>query len=119
MLIGEQYYRVDNDIKQRKIMKKVNGYNQEETWKANNKLAHATYKNQVDEKVAYLLTKPVTFKPDDDGNGDRYVDLIKDILGKYFQYQLSRLGYEASNKGIAWLHVYINPSGDLRTMVIP
>ena len=56
MLTGEQYYRVDNDIKRRKIMKKVNGYNQEETWKANNKLAHATYKNQVDEKVAYLLS---------------------------------------------------------------
>ena len=119
MLTGEQYYRVDNDIKQRKIMKKVNGHNQEETWKANNKLAHATYKNQVDEKVAYLLTKPVTFKPEDNGNGDRYVDLLKDILGKHFQYQLSRLGYEASNKGIAWLHVYIDPGGELRTMVIP
>lgn len=119
MLTGERYYRVDNDIKDRKIVRKVNGYNHEETWKANNKLAHANYKNQVDEKIAYLLTKPVTFKPTDNESGDKYVDLVKDILGKYFQYQLSRLGYEASNKGIAWLHVYIDPDGQLKTMVIP
>lgn len=119
MLIGEQYYQVDNDIKDRKITKKVNGSVVEEAYKANNKLAHAKYKNMVDEKIAYLLSKPVTYKTDTIDNNNVYVEFVKDILGKHFQYQLSSLGYEASNKGIGWLQVYINERGELKTMVIP
>lgn len=118
MLEGERYYRVDNDIKNRRITKKVNGHQVEESWRANNKLAHAKYKNQVDEKIAYLLSKPVTYKTSEDGDSS-YADKIKDILGKYFQYQLTQLGYEASNKGIGWLQVYADVEGNLKTMVIP
>lgn len=120
MIIGDQYYQVDNDIKDRKITKKLaSGQTVEETYKANNKLAHAKYKNQVDEKIAYLLSKPVTFKTETQDKNDSYIEAVKDILGKNFQYQLSSLGYEASNKGIGWLQVYINEAGELKTMVIP
>lgn len=118
MLEGERYYQVDNDIRDRKITKKVNGHNVEESWRANNKLAHAKYKSQVDEKIAYLLSKPVAYKTSEDA-GSSYADKIKDILGKHFQYQLTRLGYEASNKGIGWLQVYVDAEGNLKTMVIP
>ena len=118
MMEGERYYRVDNDIKNRRITKKVNGHQVEESWRANNKLAHAKYKNQVDEKIAYLLSKPVTYKTSEDA-GSAYADKIKDILGKHFQYQLTQLGYEASNKGIGWLQVYFDEEGNLKTMVIP
>lgn len=118
MLEGERYYQVDNDIKDRRITKSVNGKRVEESWRANNKLAHATYKNQVDEKIAYLLSKPVTYKTSE-GAGSSYADKIKDILGKHFQYQLTQLGYEASNKGIGWLQVYVDAEGNLKTMVIP
>lgn len=114
---GEQYYKVDNDIKNRKITRKVNGHEEEESWRANNKLAHAKYKTQVDEKIAYLLSKPVTFKTDKENN--KYVELVKQTLGKRFQYQLTQLGYEASNKGIGWLQVYIDEEGDFKTMIIP
>lgn len=116
---GERYYQVDNDINCRKITKTVNGHKEEETWRANNKLAHAKYKNQVDEKIAYLLSKPVTYKAETNDTKNRYVEKIKDILGKHFQYQLSRLGYESSNKGIGWLQVYIDEEGNFKTMVIP
>lgn len=119
MLEGERYYQVDNDIKNRKITKKVNGHVEEETWKANNKLAHAKYKSQVDEKIAYLLSKPVTIKADSEDQNNRYVEKIKDVLGKHFQYQLTQLGYEASNKGCGWLQVYIDENGDFKTMMIP
>ena len=120
MLIGERYYEVENDIKNRKIKKKMaNGSMVEESYKANNKLAHGKYKMQVDEKIAYLLSKPVTYKTDLDDQNDQYVKLLKEILGKHFQYMLSSLGYEASNKGIAWLHVYVNTDGKLQMMVIP
>lgn len=115
---GEQYYQVDNDIKNRRITKKVNGKRVEERWRANNKLCHATYKNQVDEKIAYLLSKPITYKTDAKAD-PKYSDKIKEILGKHFQYQLEQLGYEASNKGIGWLQIYIDAEGNLKTMVIP
>ena len=116
---GERYYQADNDIKNRKITRKVDGHKEEETWRANNKLAHAKYKIQVDEKIAYLLTKPVTYKTDGTDKNDTYVEKVKDVLGKHFQYQLTQLGYEASNKGIGWLHVYLDTEGELKTIVIP
>ena len=119
MLEGEKYYQVDNDIKSRRMLKKINGGLEEESWKANNKLAHAKYKSQVDEKIAYLLSKPVTITSDSGDMNDRYIEKIKNILGKHFQYQLTQLGYEASNKGCGWLQVYIDQNGELKTMVIP
>ena len=119
MMEGERYYQVDNDIMDRKITKKVNGHEEEETWKANNKLAHGKYKTQVDEKVAYLLTKPVTFKTETGETEEIYSKKIKDVLGKRFQYQLTQLGYEASNKGVGWLQVYVDENGDFKTMLIP
>lgn len=119
MLCGEKYYQVDNEILSRKIIKMVNGHPVEETYKANNKLAHAKYKNMVDEKIAYLLSKPVTFKIDDNDKEKPYSKLIKNELGKHFQYQLSELGYEASNKGTGWLQVYVDEAGAFKTMVVP
>lgn len=115
MIIGEKYYEVDNDIFSRKITKRVKGQEIEETYKANNKLAHSKYKNMVDEKVAYLLARDYSLKCDDEG----YVEKVKDVLGKHFQYTLSGLGYEASNKGIAWLQVYTDLTGEFKTLIIP
>ncbi len=112
---GEQYYSVENDILNRRIIRKVDGKEVEESYKANNKLAHAKYKNQVDEKIAYLLSKPVTYK----GENEQYAEKVKTILGKHFQHQLTELGYEATNKSIGWLHPYIDETGEFKTMVIP
>lgn len=115
MLKGHQYYDVENDIKNNKHYRMTAAGLVEDLTKANNKLAHATYKNLVDEKINYLLSKEVTLKCDD----KKYVDLVKDLLGKKFQYQLSELGYESSNKGIGWLQVYIDEEGKFNTIVIP
>ncbi|AOR24960.2 phage portal protein [Clostridium taeniosporum] len=115
MITGQKYYEVENDIFNRKITKKVKGTEIEETYKANNKLAHSKYKNMVDEKVAYILSRDYSLKCDD----DFYITKVKEVLGKHFQYQLSGLGYEASNKGIAWLQAYIDEQGKFKTMIIP
>lgn len=116
MNIGEQYYSVENDIKNHENIRKVDGNQVNESYKANNRIAHAKYKNQVDEKVAYLLSKPVTYKCE---KNESYAEFVKDILGKHFQHQFTELGYDASNKGISWLHVYVDEDGDFKTMVIP
>lgn len=115
MLIGDRYYRVENDILNRKIVRKTEEGEITDYSKANNKLAHGFVKNLVDEKVAYLLTKDYSL----DCDNKKYVEKVKEVLGRYFQYKLVHLGTEASNKGIAWLHVYIDENGKFQTMVIP
>ncbi|HBI6222749.1 TPA: phage portal protein, partial [Clostridium perfringens] len=116
MLTGEQYYEVNNDIFQRKITRPTsNGGNEELKYKANNKLAHAFYKNLVDEKVNYLLGKNYTLKSDN----EEYIKKLDWTLGEEFLDILNELGYEASNKGIGWLHIFINEDSKLDYMVIP
>ncbi|MEF9952948.1 MAG: phage portal protein [Clostridium sp.] len=114
MLIGDKYYKVENDIKDRRLFRIVDGKRVEESYKANNKIAHAKYKNMVDEKINYLLAKDYSLKCDN----TNYVNSIKSTLGKHFQYQLTELGYEASNKGIGWLYVYLDDN-KFKTMVVP
>ena len=105
MTIGQKYYEVDNDILKRRITRKVKGTEIEETYKANNKLAHSKY----------LLSRDYSLSCEN----EEYVKKVKDVLGKHFQYQLSGLGYEASNKGIAWLQAYVDLEGNFKTMIIP
>lgn len=115
MITGDKYYKVDNDIFDRRITKRIDGAEIEETYKANNKLAHSKYKTMVDEKVNYLLSRDYSLTCED----EQYLENVKDALGKHFQYQLSGLGYEASNKGIGWLQAYIDENGKFKTMLVP
>lgn len=115
MSMGRQYYQVDNDILDRRITKLVDGQMVEETGKANNKLAHGKYKTHVDEKVSYLLSKPYTLKAED----ELYANKVKETLSGKFEYNLSLLGYEASNCSIGWLLPYVDEQGHFETMVVP
>lgn len=115
MVIGDRYYRCENDIYNRRIVRNTESGEVEDKSKANNKLAHGFAKNLIDEKIGYLLTKDYSLKCDN----EKYIKKVEEILGQYFQYTLTRLGYEASNKGIAWLQIYIDEQGKFGTMVIP
>lgn len=110
MKIGDKYYEVKNDILD---IKTKTG---DDKYRSDNRLAHGGYKNQVDEKISYLLSKPYSILCEEDEN---YKDRFAYLLGDDFQYKLTRLGYESSNKGIAWLHPYINQNGELKFMVVP
>lgn len=114
MIKGENYYKVENDILKRKMIRYEDEKPVEDETKTNNKLAHGFMKNLVDDKVNYLLVKPYTLNCDD----EEYLKSVKEILGKRFQKKLSQLGTEASNKGIAWLHPYISSKGEFKTMKI-
>lgn len=115
MMKGERYYRVDNDILERKMIRFENESPVEDETKTNNRLAHGFMHNLVDDKVNYLLTKPYTMTCDD----EKYLKVVEDALGKRFQKRLGQLGTETSNKGIAWLHAYIDAKGIFKTMKIP
>lgn len=115
MLTGEKYYNVENDIFDRQIVRHTESGTVTDYSKSNNKLAHGFAKSQVDEKVAYLLSKDYTL----DCDNEEYIQKVKDVLGKYFQYTLTTLGTESSNKGIAWLQVYVDGQGKFKMLFRP
>ncbi|MDD2401684.1 MAG: phage portal protein [Clostridia bacterium] len=115
MIKGEKYYRTDNDIFNRKMIRYENELPVEDETKTNNKLAHGFMHTLVEDKVNYLLSKPYTLSCED----EKYLDAVKNVLGKRFQKKLTQLGTETSNKGVAWLHVYIDGEGNFKTMKIP
>lgn len=115
MTKGENYYKVENDILNRKMYRYENERPIEDETKANNRLAHGFMHTLVDDKVNYLLLKPITLTCED----EVYLNKVQEVLGRRFQKRLSQLGNEASNKGIAWLHVYINSEGNFKMLKIP
>ncbi|MDU3349085.1 MAG: phage portal protein, partial [Clostridium sp.] len=115
MLKGEGYYKVENDILKRKMIRYEDENPVEDITKPNNRLAHGFMKNLIDDKVNYLLSKPYTMNC----KNEEYLTKVNYLLGKRFQKMLSKLGVEASNKGISWLHIYVNSKGEFKFMKVP
>lgn len=115
MLKGEAYYKVENDILSRQMIRYEDEQPVVDETKTNNKLAHGFMHEMVEDKVNYLLRKPYSLECED----AQYLKAVTNTLGKRFQKRLAQLGTESSNKGIAWLYPYINSKGDFKTMLIP
>lgn len=112
---GERYYRVENTaVKSRKMIRYENETAVVDETKPNNRLAHGFMNTLVDDKVNYLLTKPFTMSCENED----YLNKVKDLLGKTFQKYFVKLGTDASNKGISWLHPYINPDGEFKIKAV-
>lgn len=122
MLDGEAYYVVENpEIMNRKMYRyrknPATGSAERvvDSAKPNNRRAHGFMYVLVEDKVNYLLSKPFTLSCNEEG----YLQQVKKILGKAFQAnRLMRLGVDASNCGISWLHPYIDEKGKFRTMIV-
>lgn len=115
MIIGESYYENRNDINNRKRYCYVDKQKIVDITKVNNKLSHAFMKLLVDEKVGYLLGNSPGYTSLD----DNFEDKLNEILDSDFDDTLNEAGIEASNKGIAWLQVYIDDEQELKLKVIP
>lgn len=117
MLTGERYYRTRPDILYRKkyaigpdgelvVVKNV----------ANNRLANNFLKKLVDQKVGYLLSKPLTLQTENEA----YAEILTvDYFNEDFQRQLQNLGKEAIQKGRSWLHPYYDEDGQFRIKRFP
>lgn len=116
MLTGDRYYRGEHDIlsKKRTIIGD-NGKLVEVTTVANNRIAHPFMRKVVDQKIGYLLGKPMGIETDE----GRYQNLLDGIFDKNFMRLLVALGKEAIIKGIAWLHVYYDETGGFKFKRIP
>jgi len=116
MLTGQRYYVGDHDILQRKRTAiGEDGELIEVQNLSNNKLVHAFVRKLVDQKVGYLLGKPLSIQTEN----QEYLDLLNEIFDKSFLRLLKNLGKEAVNKGKAWLHVYYDEDGRLSFKKIP
>ncbi len=67
------------------------------------------YANMVDQKVNYVLGKPLTMTT----QHDVYAGLLQQVLDKSFLRKLSRAAIDAVNEGMAWIFPYYNVSGEL------
>lgn len=116
MLTGQRYYVGDTDILKRKRTVIGEGGQLEEAPNlANNKLVHNFIRKLVDQKVGYLLSKPMSIQT----KNAKYQDLLSVMFDKSFLRLLKNLGKEAINKGKAWLHIYYDEAGALSFKRIP
>lgn len=116
MQVSQRYYRGETDILARKReVVGENGELEEVTNLANNKLVHNFVRKLVDQKVGYLLSKPLSIQTDDKA----YADLLSGYFDKAALRLLQRTGKDAVSKGKGWIHVYYNEAGELSFMLIP
>ncbi|MBB6218670.1 SPP1 family phage portal protein [Anaerosolibacter carboniphilus] len=116
MLTGQKYYLGDADILQRKRMAIGEGGQLQEVENlANNKLVHNFVRKLVDQKIGYLLSKPLSIQTEN----KTYQEILTGIFDKSFMKLLKNLGKDAINKGKAWIQVYYNEEGELRFKRLP
>jgi len=110
METGERYYRNKTEIRERE-RKAVgaSGALEPVANLANNRLANAFVRKLVDQKVGYLLGKPLSIQTDN----KKYLKELNAIFDKSMLRRLQSICKEAINKGIAWMHVYYDGEGKL------
>lgn len=107
---GENYYKGKHDILTRqKLTIDPNGdlvpiYNA-----PNYKLVDNQFRGLLDQKVNYLLSKPLAF----DSDNEKYIESLSKILNGDFLRTLFLLGKDAYKFGLGWLYVYYNEEGEL------
>ncbi len=115
MIESQEYYENENKIKERQRYYWEKGHKKVDPTKPNNKMSHNWHKLLVDQKVAYLLGKPISVN----GQPDNYSEQINEYLDNDFDDELQETGKESANKGIAYWHPYIDTEGGFSYVLIP
>lgn len=115
MLVGQRYYRNESDILKREMYtyageKKVIDYDT-----TNEKVPSGMHKILVDQKIAYLSGEPMSFGIRNDD--DKQLALLQELIGERWEDTLPELIKNASNKGLEWLHPFVNENGEFDYMI--
>ncbi|SDJ76706.1 phage portal protein, SPP1 family [Paenibacillus naphthalenovorans] len=103
MVTGQKYYEGDHDIlKRKRLVIGMDGQQVEDKNLANNKLVHSIVRKLVDQKVGYLLSKPISIQ----AKNNTYDEALRGIFDKGFLRLMKNIGKDAINKGRGWLQVY-------------
>lgn len=116
MLMAQRYYSNKPDILDRKrYYIDRNGVKVENTLLANAKLTHPFFRKLVKQKVNYILSKPYSFKSENED----FAAKLNDALGKKLYRKIKVVADEAIINGITWLQVYYDEMGELQFKRIP
>ena len=116
MMEGVRYYRKKNDITDRILYRyDENGNKVADEFAPNNKIPSGFHKLLVDQKVGYLTGEPVSIG----GENESSIKKVQGYLGNEFEDLMPELVKHASNKGVEWVHPYINDQGDFDYIRIP
>ncbi len=115
MMVGHEYYHSDPDIKDRHIFFYEDGEKKIDEDATNCRVVNNWQKVLVDQKVSYLLGDPPVIQARDD---DVFTQHLNEILDERWDDRLQELGKGASNKGVEWLHPYINSRGEFKFTII-
>lgn len=111
MFTGEDYYRGKQDIlKKKRTTLNENGQEVELRNIINSRIVDNQYSKLVDQKVNYLVGKPLSFKSEDES----YIEKIKSIINKNFLRKLKYTTENALNNGVGWMHPYYDIDGTLK-----
>lgn len=111
MLEGERYYQGKHDIlKRRKTVVGPGGVEEECSHLLNSRVVDNQYARVVDQKVSYLLGKPLTLETE----REECLDELYTLFGPEFRRTLRLVGEDALNCGIGWLHPCYDKRGQLR-----
>lgn len=75
----------------------------------NNKIVDNQYRKMVDQKVNYLLSRPLTFECENES----FAEELNEVCDKKFHKLLKNIGKDSYNCGIGWLYVYVNEEGEI------
>lgn len=115
-MIGNNYYKGDNEILNRQIYRSVDGVKSVDLDVPNNKLSHPFMKSLVDQKVDYALAK----QPKITCKDENYLEWFEEWAEENgFFHQLKYGDTLSSNNGSAWYHPYINENGEFKVALIP
>ncbi|MGG0663417.1 phage portal protein [Viridibacillus arvi] len=116
MLKGENYYSGEQDILIRKRMViGANGELEEAPNLPNNKRLDNQYSILVDQKVNYLLAKPLTVETEN----EEYQKVLKEVFNRRFHRTLRNMGESSLNNGICWLFPHYNEHSEFTFKRIP
>lgn len=108
---GDLYYDYEQAImKKRRMVISDGGEMKEDIRLPNNKFTDNQYAKMVDQKVNYMLSKPLTFNAEN----KQYADELKKVFNKSFHRTLKNCGKDSYNGAVGWIYPYYDERGELR-----
>lgn len=115
-ILGEQYYRGEHEILERKRTAIGNdGELKEVKNLPNNRIIDNQYAKMVDQKTNYLLGKKFSV----DTENKAYAAALNELFDNSFRRTLKYIGEDSLNGGIGWLYLYYNEQGEFRFRRFP
>ena len=111
MLDGERYYRGEHDIlKRKRTVIGKNGKLEEVQNLPNNKIVDNQYAKMVDQKVNYLIGKPLTFDTEDES----YEKELLSIFNMRYHRLLQNVAENSLNCGLGYIHPHYDEEGNFK-----